>query len=61
VKQDVGIRAQMGRMGNQSRWLCKGTEYDFAHAPADQSNRRSKPESYAVWEIHPVMALQVQE
>jgi hypothetical protein len=23
------------------------------------SNRRSKPEGYAVWEIHPVMALQV--
>jgi hypothetical protein len=33
--------------------------YDVAHAPADHSNRRSKPEGYAVWEIHPVMALQV--
>jgi hypothetical protein len=26
--------------------------YDFAHAPADHSNRRSKPEGYAAWEIH---------
>src|SRR5438094_3089611 len=33
--------------------------YDIGHAPADHSNRRSKPEGYAVWEIHPVMALQV--
>ena len=35
--------------------------YDIAHAPADHSNRRSKPEGYAVWEIHPVMALQVDQ
>jgi hypothetical protein len=33
--------------------------YDIAHAPTDHSNRRSKPEGYAVWKIHPVMALQV--
>jgi hypothetical protein len=33
--------------------------YDVAHAPADHSNRRSKPEGYAVWEIHPVMELRV--
>jgi hypothetical protein len=33
--------------------------YDVAHAPADHSNRRSKPEGYAVWEIHAVMALRV--
>jgi hypothetical protein len=33
--------------------------YDVAHASAAHSNRRSKPEGYAVWEIHPVMALQV--
>jgi hypothetical protein len=33
--------------------------YDIGRAPADHSNRRSKPEGYAVWEIHPVMALQV--
>lgn len=33
--------------------------YDVAHAPADHSNRRSKPEGYAVWEIHPIMALHV--
>jgi hypothetical protein len=26
---------------------------------ANHSNRRSKPEGYAVWEIHPVMALHV--
>jgi hypothetical protein len=25
------------------------------------SNRRSKPEGYAVWEIHPVMALHVDQ
>ena len=33
--------------------------YDIAHAPADHSNRRSKPEGYAVWEIHPVMKMEV--
>ena len=33
--------------------------YDIGHAPADHSNRRSKPEGYAVWEIHPVMKLDV--
>ena len=33
--------------------------YDIGHAPADHSNRRSTPKGYAVWEIHPVMALQV--
>jgi len=33
--------------------------YDIGHAPADHSNRRSKPEGYAIWELHPVMALQV--
>jgi hypothetical protein len=33
--------------------------YDIGHAPADHSNRRSKPQGYAAWEIHPVMALQV--
>jgi len=33
--------------------------YDIGHAPADHSNRRSKPEGYAVWELHPVMALRV--
>jgi hypothetical protein len=34
--------------------------YDIGHAPADHSNRRSKPEGYAVWEIHPVIVLVVQ-
>ena len=33
--------------------------YDMAQAPADHSNRRRRPQDYAVWEIHPVMALQV--
>jgi hypothetical protein len=33
--------------------------YDIGHAPADHSNRRSTPKGYAVWEIHPVMALDV--
>jgi len=33
--------------------------YDIGHAPADHSNRRSTPKGYAVWEVHPVMALQV--
>jgi hypothetical protein len=35
--------------------------YDVAHASADHSNWRSKPEGYAVWEIHPVMALHVDQ
>jgi hypothetical protein len=34
--------------------------YDIGHAPADHSNRRTKPQGYAVWEIHPVMKLDVQ-
>ena len=33
--------------------------YDFAHAPADHSNRRRSPKDYAVWEIHPVMKVEV--
>ena len=33
--------------------------YDIGHAPADHSNRRTSPKDYAVWEVHPVMALQV--
>jgi hypothetical protein len=35
--------------------------YDIAHAPADHSNRRRTPKDYAVWEIHPVMALHVDQ
>jgi hypothetical protein len=35
--------------------------YDFAHAPVDHSNRRRTPKDYAVWEIHPVMALRVDQ
>ena len=35
--------------------------YDIAHAPANHSNRRNNPKGYAVWEIHPVMALHVDQ
>ena len=35
--------------------------FDVDHAPADRSNRRTKPKKYAVWEIHPVMALHVDQ
>ena len=33
--------------------------YDIGHAPADHSNRRRTPKNYAVWEIHPVMKMEV--
>jgi hypothetical protein len=33
--------------------------YDIAHAPVDHSNRRRTPKDYAVWEIHPVMKMEV--
>jgi hypothetical protein len=33
--------------------------YDIAHAPDDQSNRRTDLLGYAAFEIHPVMALRV--
>jgi hypothetical protein len=33
--------------------------YDLTHAPADHSNRRHSPKDYAVWEIHPVMRMEV--
>jgi len=33
--------------------------YDIGHASADHSNRRSTPKGYAVWEIHPVMKMEV--
>ena len=33
--------------------------YDIAHAPADHSNRRHSPKDYAVWEIHPVMKMEM--
>ena len=35
--------------------------FDVDHAPADHSNRRTTPKKYAVWEIHPVMALHVDQ
>jgi hypothetical protein len=33
--------------------------WDIGHAPKDQSNRRKRLPQYAVWEIHPIMALHV--
>src|SRR5207249_1930630 len=33
--------------------------YDIGHAPADHSNRRRTPKDYAVWELHPVMKMEV--
>ena len=35
--------------------------FDVDHAPSDHSNRRTKTKEYAVWEIHPVMALHVDQ
>jgi hypothetical protein len=35
--------------------------FDVDHASADGSNRRTKPKKYSVWEIHPVMALHVNQ
>ncbi len=35
--------------------------FDVQHVSADNSNRRTKPKKYAVWEIHPVMALHVDQ
>ncbi len=35
--------------------------FDVGHASADRSNRRTKPKKYSVWEIHPVMALHVDQ
>jgi hypothetical protein len=34
--------------------------WDIGHAPKDGSNRRKRLPDYAVWEIHPVMKLEVQ-
>jgi len=34
--------------------------FDVGHAPKDQSNHRNYMPGYAVWEIHPVMKLDVQ-
>ncbi len=35
--------------------------FDVGHSSADNSNRRTKPKKFAVWEIHPVMALHVDQ
>jgi hypothetical protein len=40
--------------------LIGKTFWDIGHAPKDQSNRRKYMPSYAVWEIHPVMKIDVQ-
>jgi hypothetical protein len=34
--------------------------WEIGHAPKDQSNRRKYMPDYAVWEIHPVMKLNVE-
>ena len=34
--------------------------WDVGHAPKEQNNRRKYMPDYAVWEIHPVMKLNVQ-
>jgi hypothetical protein len=33
--------------------------FDVSHAPKDQFNRRKYLPDYAVWEIHPVMSLEI--
>ena len=33
--------------------------WDIGHAPKDQSNQRKYMPGYAVWEIHPVMKLEI--
>jgi len=35
--------------------------WDIGHAPKDGSNRRKRLPEYAVWEIHPVMKLPLQQ
>ena len=35
--------------------------FDVDHVSTDHSNRRTKPKKYSVWEIHPVMALHVDQ
>jgi len=35
--------------------------FDVQHASPDHANRRPKSKKYAVWEIHPVMALHVDQ
>src|SRR5215475_14645758 len=60
--------------GFLSHWRCEEADlgqspiitvigkafWDVGHAPKDQSNRRKYRLDYAVWEIHPVMKLDVQ-
>jgi hypothetical protein len=35
--------------------------FDIGHAPKDQSNWRTHLPGYAGWEIHPVMALHIDQ
>ena len=35
--------------------------FDVQHASPDNSNRRTKQKKYAVWEIHPVMAMHIDQ
>jgi len=35
--------------------------WDVGHAPKDQGNRRKYMPDYAVWEIHPVMKIAVND
>jgi len=35
--------------------------FDVQHTSPDHSNRRAKSKKYAVWEIHPVMALRIDQ
>jgi hypothetical protein len=35
--------------------------FDVGHSSPENPNRRTKPKKYAVWEIHPVMALHVDQ
>src|SRR3982751_4985122 len=41
--------------------LTGKASYDIGHGPADHSNGRRTPKGYAVWEIHPVMKMEVLE
>jgi len=47
------LAAGLARARNCRKGLAVG------HAPKDQSNRRKYMPDYAVWEIHPVMKLDV--
>jgi hypothetical protein len=57
---DVELTNTTERLPSEQKWYAlTGRIVDAT--PADHSNRRTKPEGYAVWEIHPVMALHVDQ